>query len=179
MITNRYNNSNAQASVETLLIVGIVLFFIAIISALYISFTNESTSALNDNQMGKVFSDITSKATRVYFQGSGNRLTIDTTFPEGIKTISIHLRDDGIDYDNNPVSYTYLNVSLQDDRELIYIPNDLRVVLNCSYSCSKITSLEYPKEFSYRATTSGNKQIRVESRRDDVLIDFGYDDETS
>lgn len=154
---------NAQSSFEMLLIVGVALTFVAMIAGFYITFSSESREALDEQQLEKVFSDVVSKASRVYFQGNGNRLTIDSTLPEGILNISLHQRNNG------SVDYTYLNVTTTDGRQLVYIPDELLVTLNCSSSCFGVG---YPKYYEYRATTSGPKRIRVESKEDFVLIDF-------
>lgn len=157
----------AQASFELLLVLGFSFTLTILAGGYYIMYSQEATDNLNQEQLDKVFNEVINEASRVYFAGNGNRVTIQATIPNGINEIAIENSSTGGD-DFNFINITYKG---EDGRisSALYFPEELFVYLNCSSSCSYVGDRGI---FDQQHTNSGPKRIRVESNGDIVTIDF-------
>lgn len=160
------NFNKSQSSFEMLIIFGFSFLLIILIGGYYLQFSATATSEIDVSQRDRIFSDIMDKATRIFYQGNGNRVTVNAQFPNGISSMSIETGNNGT------VNFDYLNITYDDNRQSrssLYFPNELFVRFNCSTSCfDNGTNWVFNEEFN----SQGPKQIRIESRGDYVLIDF-------
>ena len=158
----------AQASFELLVVLGFSLTLSILAAGYYIMYSQEATDSLNQAQLDKVFNEVMNEASRVYFAGNGNRITLEATIPDGINEIVI---ENGTT--TGGVSFNYINISDVGDGgdiiESLYFPEELFIYLNCSISCSYVGDRGI---FDTQHTNSGPKRIRVESNGDIVTIDF-------
>lgn len=157
----------AQASFELLIVMGFSLVLTILAGGYYVMYSQEATDSLNQAQLDKVFNDVISKASRVYFAGNGNRVTVEATIPDGINEIAIENSSTGGD------DFNFINITYTGDNGRIsssqYFPEELFISLNCSVSCSYSGDRGI---FDAQHTNSGSKRIRVESNGDIVTIDF-------
>jgi len=169
-----FNNlKQSQSSFEMLLIFGFSFLLIILIGGYYLQFSTTATSEIDVSQRDKIFNDVMDKATRIFYQGNGNRITVDAQLPDGISSITVETGNNGT------VDFDYLNVTYVDNkvsRSSLYFPNELFVRFNCTErlpsnqgSCfNNGTNMVFFEEFY----SQGPKQIRIESKGDYVLIDF-------
>ena len=161
-------NRKAQSSFESVLIFGISFTLVLIVAGYFVLFSNSATTNLDESQQDKIFRDVISKASRVYYQGNGNRLTIDATLPDGIESISIHQAINGSGYQFNYLNVTYLIGSFGTS-SLLFFPDELEVRMNCTVSCIYTGTTGV---FLDEHIVEGPKQIQVQSKGDYVEIDF-------
>lgn len=161
------NSKLTQASFELILILGFSLSLTIIGAGYFILYSDEATDELNSQQTDRIFNDIMSKSNRVFYSGDGNRITMRATLPTGVESITI---ENGTS--SSGESFNYVNVTQRgDDMSIssLYFPSDLFIGLNCSFSCS-YNSGRYVYDSEH--TNQGPKEIRIESKRDIVYIDF-------
>ncbi|MFP4401788.1 MAG: hypothetical protein ACLFPL_01015 [Candidatus Nanoarchaeia archaeon] len=162
------NLKTAQASFELLLVLGFSLTLTILGAGYYIIYSEAATDDLNSQQIDRVFEDIMSKASRVYYSGNGNRITVEATLPAGVESITI---ENGTSSSGD--SFNYINVTQQQNEISVssqYFPSDLFIYLNCSISCSPSSSGRYIYDREH--TNQGPKDIRIESKGDIIYIDF-------
>ena len=161
-----FNFNKSQSSFEMLIIFGFSFLLIILIGGYYIQFSATATSQIDVSQKNKIFTDIMDKSTRIFYQGNGNRVTVNAQLPDSITSMTIETRNNGT------VDFDYLNITYDDNKQTrssLYFPNELFVRLNCSTSCfDNGTNWVFHEEFN----SQGPKQVRIESRGDYVLIDF-------
>jgi hypothetical protein len=160
-------SSKAQASMEYLIIFGIAVALITITGAIFFSYVNESKTALDQKQVEKMGTEIVNNIEKIYFLGSGNRVTMKMTFPDNLINFTIHHRK------INGEPFEFLNISYYwEDQKVssIFTPNQLYVRFNCT-NCyyDTVRNISY-----YDASDSslGAKQIQLTSKGTFVSVDF-------
>lgn len=157
----------SQSSLEFLMIFGIGFLLVTALSGIFFTYSMGAKKQLDRQQIENIGDDIISNAEKVYYLGEGNRLTMKTKFPEGIKNLSIHHIENKTNEYGENVSYDYLNITYFQKRKIIssiFTPSDLDVRLNCSGNrCNHVPSrnLSY---YNSSVASSGLKEIRIESK---------------
>jgi hypothetical protein len=174
-----YNNKN-QVSVEYLILISVVFGLIFTLIGLFISDSQGVTSTLDKKHIQKVFKEITSQISKIYFLGDKNRVTFKTMFPDGILNLSIyHIENKLVEGNITSFDYfaiTYYQGGVETEDHFIASKNYIR--FNCSTNCLTkiISSGAETKSVTYWNDTSvfgaGDKKILIESQGDWVSIDF-------
>lgn len=159
-----------QSSLEFLVILGIGFTLVLVMGSIFFTYSNDAKVSLDSKQLKNIGDDIINNVEKVYFLGIGNKITIKTSFPNGIENITIH----NIKVGSQDVSY--YNISYIGDKQVlseIFEPVESYVKLNCSSGpegCIRHNAnvSYYPNDMF----TGGYKKIRIESRGDYVNIDF-------
>jgi hypothetical protein len=166
-------NKYAQSSLEFLIIFGISFAIIAIIGGLFYSYFDVEKKTLDNEQLQKIGDEMVNYVEKVYFLGDGNRLTIDTKFPKGIKNITIHHLINHTLSDGTNASFEYLNITFYHSDQIvhnIFSPAETYIRFNCT-NCThnSSTNISYFDADDY---AEGHKKIRFESKGDWVAINF-------
>ena len=163
----------SQASFELLLILGFSLTLTILAGGYYMTYSTQASDSLNAGQVERVFEDVMGKATRVFFAGTGNRITIETSLPGGIEEIAIERSVTTSSADVGPsINFSYINVtSMQGgiSRSQLFFPDDVFIQLNCTFSCTYDGDRAV---FDMEHINRGPKRIRVESRGDYIEVNF-------
>ena len=162
-----------QASFEYLSIFGIGLALIGIVGGLFFVYTYNAKESLDFQQIDKIGSDVITNAEKIYFLGTGNRLTLKYTFPEGIENLSIHK------FNESGYKYSYLNFTIvRDDNlvDVIFQTQEDYVDIDCVV-CNKGPANQFYNYSYYNFSdyNMGPKTIRIESIGSKVYIDFVHD----
>lgn len=157
-------SKKSQGSLEFLIILGIGFLIIAILGSIFFNFFIGEKKTLDSKHIDNIGLEIMSNIDRVYFMGIGNRVTVETIFPEGIENISIHHFTD----------YDYLNITFIGNKIVqhkIYEPSEIYIRFNCS-ECKHnyTTNISYFNDSSL--FSKGNKRIRIDGKKDFVEISF-------
>jgi len=159
----------AQASFEYLAIFGMGLALIVIVGGIFFVYTYSAKSSLDFQQVDKIGNEIIDNSEKIYFLGTGNRITLNPVFPQGIENFTIH------QINESGYNYGYLNFTLVRDGELVHVifePQEAYVRLECT-KCYKAVSATHNVSW-YNATNfhQGSKTIRIESMGTFVSVDF-------
>ena len=168
--------TKSQASLEYLMVFGIALAILVVLGSLFLGYFNSEKKSMDISYIQKIGTEMMDNVEKVYFLGYGNRVTIDTKFPEGITNISIihynnHNMPDGSVESFDRLSITF--IGYQGEVSHMFEPNDLYVRFNCT-ECIH----DHVKNISYYNDSNlapGFRRIRFESRGDYVAIDFPKD----
>ncbi len=160
----------AQSSLEFLTIFGIGLSIIMIMSGLFFSYYQSEKATLDSKFLQKIGQNIMEKTEKIYFLGEGNKVTIETKFPDNIINMTIHHENiSGLEFD-------ILNISYLDDGNLnflLFTANEPYIRFNCTKCFSNVTTSPNRSYYNNSADfTGGDKRIKVESYGDWVSIDF-------
>ena len=159
----------SQSSFEFMVIFGIGFSLIIILGGVFFSYSNSAQKGLDKKQIDNIADELMSNIERIYFLGKGNRITMKTTFPDGIENFTIvHKNISGVEFD-------YLNISTYNEKLLlsnIYETNEY-VRFNCT-ACyhSPLINGEGISSFNQSDFSVGQKNIRIESFGDYVSVDF-------
>lgn len=159
----------SQASMEFLTIFGIAFLIILIMAGIFFTYTMGAKDTLDRKQIEKIGEEIMFNAEQVYFLGQGNRVTINTNFPDKITNITIMHRNTS----DNTATVDMLNISYVMNKNIIssiFTTSELYIRFNCTLCYvdpSSNTSYYNTSDFSV-----GPKRIRVTSHGDWVSIDF-------
>lgn len=166
----------SQSSLEFLIIFGIALSMIIILSGIFFSYSSEASSSLSKDQINKIGNEIILNIDKIYFLGSGNKITINTLFPDSINNISIYHMNisNGTGYNQ----FDYLNISqITSNSQIvsnIFTANENYIRFNCE-NCKNTTKVN-GSWISYFNDTSdfsgGPKLIIIKSSDNFVYIDF-------
>ena len=160
----------AQSSLEFLMIFGIGFSIILVFSGLFFGYFNEEKNSLDSKHLENLGNKIIQSIEKVYFLGSGNRVTLNTNFPSGIRDFEIYHMNN-ITVDSKKISYDYINITLENEISQIYTTNELYVRFNCKDCYHNLTTnISYLNDSSF--LTAGNKKIRIENVGDYVEISF-------
>ncbi len=171
----------SQSSLEFLTIFGIGFVIIVVLGGIFLTYSNGAKKSLDLKQMNKIGDDLTSNIEQVYYLGSGNKLTMKASFPEGIENFTIVHKNvsnpSGIGY----IQYDFLNISYYPENSrtintyssMIFETNEIYMRFNCT-KCYHTTNLNgnWSSYFNSSDFTAGTKQIKVESKGDWVDIGF-------
>lgn len=165
----------SQASLEFLTILGISLTLIAILSAIFIGYSNSAKQGLDKEQIENIGEELISNIERIYFQGNGNRVTQRSNFPSNILNFTIFHRN--VTLSGVPTMIDYINITYNDDgflNDLIFYPLETFIRIQCDkcYTTPPNALGEYVSYFNTSDFSQGPKQIRVESRNQRVYISF-------
>lgn len=160
----------SQSSLEFLMIFGIAFTLILVMSTLFFGFFTGEKTTLDTKHLEQIGLKIMTESEKVYFLGSGNKKTIKTDFPEGIKNISIR------HYNQSSLSFDIFNITYMGDNgyySLFFETQETYIRFNCS-KCAHIISPLI--NYSYYNVSSdfsqGAKRIEIVSYGDYVSIDF-------
>lgn len=162
----------AQASFEYLIIFGIALTLILILGGVFFTYSGEAKEQLDKKQIEKIGREIISNVEKMYFLPEGNKVTIDTSFPQGIENLTIvHFNNSGIVFDILNVSYYNEDIFSSE----LFETKETYIRFNCSYSCQHnyTTNVSWFNDTSL--FTQGAKRIQIVSQGDYVSIDFVRD----
>ena len=162
-----------QSSLEFLMIFGIGFTIILILSGIFFTYFNEEKDTLDSKHIENIGNEITKNVEKIYFLGTGNRITINTNFPDGIENITI-VHKNNVNVGGELISYDYLNVTYIIKKSVetqMFETKENYIRFNCSQCThNTITNVSYFEDPSY--FSGGNKKIRVESKGDFVEISF-------
>mgnify|MGYP006286859653 CR=1 FL=1 len=163
----------AQSSMEFMLIFGISFIIIAVMGGMFYNYFNVEKKSLDNEHLQRIGGEMMNYVEKVYFLGDGNRLSIDTRFPDGIENITIHHLNNHTLDDGTNASFDYMNITFYHSKQKvsnIFSPSELYIRFNCT-NCTHdpSTNISYfdPDDFS-----EGDKKIRFESKGDWVDISF-------
>lgn len=156
----------SQASLDFILTFGIGFVLILVLAGIFISYSGSAKQSLDKQQIEKIGSEIIRNSERIYFLGDGNRLTVESLFPNDIENFTLHHSRN-----ENGSRFDYLNVSYQLDGQIIFsvfTTSELYIGLNCT-NCHNGLNVSYYNQSDF---AGGSKKIRIESKGDFVSIDF-------
>ncbi len=93
------HRKSAQASMEYLMIAGLVAFAIIPTTFLFYSYASSSAQEIDQAQIEKFGRDVVSTAETIYYLGAPSRIVLEERLPKGVQGISVV---------QDPVSGTYL-----------------------------------------------------------------------
>ncbi len=164
----------AQSSLEFLMILGVALTIILILAGIFVSYSNGAKKNLDQQQLRNIGDEIISNSERVYFLGTGNRVTQKSNFPDGIVNFTIvHMNiSNGTGYNQ----FDLINITFHDSgnvENLIFYPNELYIRLN-STKCyhTPVVNGSWSSYFNVSTFSQGPKQIRIESLGEWVSLSF-------
>ena len=144
------NMNKAQASMEYLLVAGLIILVILPSIYIFYSYSHRSNVEISQSQVNNVGRKIVDAAEEVYYLGGPSKTTLDLTMPEGVKKMEIWGK-----------------------RELVFFMDDgsefafkSRVKIQTNEPCTDRCYYNFPSTFY----SSGLKKITVEARGDYVLI---------
>ncbi|MDD5086341.1 MAG: hypothetical protein PHV16_01185 [Candidatus Nanoarchaeia archaeon] len=144
--------ARAQASMEYLLVAGIVLLVILPSIYIFYNYSHRSNVEIGQSQVDNIGKKIVDAAEEVYYLGGQSKITLDLTMPEGVKNMEI--------WCNQKLVFL-----MEDGSELSF---NSRV---------NITSDEYlggPKVcygFKEASYSQGLKKVIVSAKMDNVLVE--------
>ena len=145
------NMNKAQASMEYLLVAGLIILIILPSIYVFYSYSHRSNEEIRQSQLNNIGRGIVDVAEKVYYLGGPSKTTLDATMPDGIKGMEIWCNQELVFFlaDGSEISFkSMVNITTE-------IPNyDGR----CCYNFTK-------KDYS-----PGLKHITVEAKGDNVLI---------
>lgn len=164
----------AQSSVEFLIILGIALTIIMILSGVFFSYFNSAKQNLDKQQLTNIGNDLISNIERIYFMGSGNRITQQSNFPDGI--VNFTIEHFNISNGTNYNQFEVINITFYDsiaESSLLFYPIETYVKIDCD-RCQNTTPLNgnYTSYFNQSMFSQGPKEIRLETRGDTVYLSF-------
>ena len=143
--------NKAQASMEYLLVAGLIMLVILPSIYIFYSYSHRSNEEIRQTQLNEIGRGIVDAAERVYYLGGPSKTTLDATMPDGIKGMEIWCNQELVFFlaDGSEISFkSMVNITTE-------IPNyDGR----CCYNFTK-------KDYS-----PGLKKIIIEAKGDNVLI---------
>ncbi len=171
----------SQSSLEFLTIFGIALVLILVLSGIFFSYSSGASESLGEDQIRKIGNTIMNNVAKIYFLGSGNKITVKASFPDGIGNISIiHMNISNSSGDYN--QFDILNISYGNNgggnsltlNSNIFYTNELYIRFDCN-RCTNTTPIN-GNWISYYNDTSdfsqGAKRISIKSSNNTVYIDF-------
>ncbi|MFW6286016.1 MAG: hypothetical protein ACOC16_02740 [Nanoarchaeota archaeon] len=167
------STQKSQTSLEFLLIFGISFLIILIMGGIFFSYFNTEKKTLDNQHLQKIGNEMINYVEKVYFLTQGNRLSINTRFPDGIKNITIH-HFNNKSVNGNNISFDYLNITFYHSNQLvhnIFSPKEPYIRFNCT-DCfhNPITNVSYFNDTSDFA--QGQKTIRFQSQGSWVSVDI-------
>ena len=154
--------SKGQTSMEYLFIVGISLAILIPAAYLFYGYSKSSNDSTIKSQISKIGSTIMNKAQTIYGLSEGSVAVIELSYPNNIRDIYI--------LNNNELILEY-EVSAGTSESVFFAPINItgpyylnnRTECNCTVQIQNSSiSKGYPQQ--------GKHLIRIESRRDHVLI---------
>jgi len=179
------NFKKSQSSLEFLIIFGMGFIFIILLSSIFFSYSKSASNSLDKEQIDKIGFEITSNIEKIYFLGSGNRVTMKAKFPNGIENFTIKHKN--ISDPNNLgqyIQFDYLDIevlndipkNLTDTIHNIYESNQLYIRFNCTkcYQTIPINGnwISYYNDSDFNG---GAKSIRFEGFENYVSVDFYFE----
>ena len=141
----------AQASMEYLLVAGLIVLVILPSIYIFYSYSHRSNEEIRQSQLNKIGRGIVDAAEKVYYLGGPSKTTLDATMPEGIKNMEIWCNQELVFFlaDGSEISFkSRVNITSE-------IPN---YESRCCYNFTK-------EDYS-----PGLKHVIVEAKGDNVLV---------
>ena len=139
-----------QVSVEYMLVIALVMMVLVPASYLFITYSERSTTQLNEAQVQKVGGTLVNNAEKVYYMSSPARLTVKEQFPSSIVNISTN-----IDWDENVNEVVFYMSSGEWDAQYVFTSN-----------------VNFNTSFSDEAYSAGLKTLYMEAYQTDANIPF-------
>jgi hypothetical protein len=163
----------AQSSLEFLMIFGIGFSIIMVLSGIFFGYFNAEKETLDSKHLQNIGEELIGNIDKIYFLGNGNRITLNTKFPEGIENITIyHIIDKNVSGTN--ISFDYLNISYIGGGKIIsqiFTTSEPYIRFNCTRCYHNLTTnISHYNDTS--DFTGGFKRIRIESKGNWVSMDF-------
>jgi len=172
----------SQSSLEFLIIFGIGFIFIILLGAIFFNYSSDAQKSLDKKQIEKFTTEIINNVEKIYFLGSGNRVTIKTNFPDGIINFTIVHKN--VSDPNNAgqfLQFDYIDIetypkvpkSLNDTIHYIFEANKEYIRFNCT-ECYQTTNVggNWSSYFNTSDFGPGFKDIKVENLGSFISIDF-------
>ena len=160
----------SQSSLEFLMIFGIGFTIILILSAIFFNYFNAEKNSLDNKHISNLGNQLMQNTEKIYFLGAGNRVTINTNFPEQIKNMNV-VHKNNVTVDGKQTSFDYLNITMNNNVTHIFTANENYIRFNCGDCYHNLTNnISYVNDSSF--LTAGRKKIRIENRGDFVEISF-------
>ncbi len=155
----------SQTSMEFMSIMGIGFVLIALIGGIFFTVSNDARDNLDTTQIQNIGRLFIENIEKIYFQGSGNRITISASFPQDILNMTIfHGNSTSGQFDMLNITY----VVGDEEKSQIYYPNELYIRFNCT-TCIQRGNYSIFNESDY---SPGAKNIRIESKGTFVDVMF-------
>lgn len=165
--------SKSQASLEFITIFGIAFTIMVILGGIYIGYFQSEKQTLDHTYVSSLGEQFMDNIEKVYFLGKGNRLTIDTKFPEGITNITIVHRSNFTVPGPKNVSFDTLNITMVAQGEYFsnyFTTSEFYIRFNCTRCYhNNVTNVSY---YNISQFSPGFKKIRFQSEGDVVNVDF-------
>ena len=162
--------TKAQSSLEFLAIFGISFMIIILLGGIFFTYSSGAKTNLDKKQLERIGDEIVSNVEQIYFLGDGNRVTIQTKFPDDIVNMTIYHKN------QSGLSFDYLTFTHYNDDILVessFEPNDYYVRFNCTNCHHVINGPDGNLSFYNQSDfAGGTKSIRIESYGDYVAVDF-------
>lgn len=160
----------SQSSLEFMMIFGIGFVIIIMLSGIFFTYFNSEKQSLDHKHLENIGNEIIMNVEKIYFLGNGNRVTINTNFPEGIQNITIK-HYENVNINGKNTSFDYLFITTVENETMNFNPYENYIRFNC------VDCEHRPAEnISFYNDTSifsgGNKKIRIESKGDLVELSF-------
>ncbi|MBU1205244.1 MAG: hypothetical protein KKA61_00125 [Nanoarchaeota archaeon] len=140
----------AQASVEYLLVAGLIILIILPSIYVFYSYSQRSNEEIRQSQLSRVGNNIVDAAEKIYYLGEPSKATLDATMPEGIRKMEIWCNQELVFF-------------LADGSEIAF---KSRVNITADSTCAGRCCYNFTKE-DY---SPGLKHIIVEAKGDYVLV---------
>jgi len=151
----RNKRKKAQSSTEYIMLAAFVFFGMVVAVGLLYKYSASSYSEMTSTQIDKLCWDIIDTSESVYYMGVPARETIETIMPEGVTNITV--------FTNDPASTGCTKCS------------ELRFTLKDASGTKTIicsTNVNITGTFSSRSRTQGKKDIRIDAKKNHVLINM-------
>jgi len=142
--------SRGQSSIEYLILVGFVTFFVIGLMAFSVKYTSSSRDKLLFTHVEQFAKEIISSAEGVFYEGEPSLATITPYLPENVDSLQLLVNDEG------GVDKYYIVMDLSTQSGPAHIVYQSKVQLTGEIS-----------------RTPGVKRLRVQARQNDVLITEG------
>ena len=142
----------AQASMEYLLVVGLVILVILPSIYIFYSYSQRSNEEIAQGQVNKFGTQIIDAAEKVYYLGGPSKTTLDLTMPKGVRNMEIWCNQELVFF-------------LADGSEIAF-KSRVNITTNITADASGRCCYNFTKE-DY---SSGLKKVIVEAKGDNVLV---------
>lgn len=166
--------NKSQSSFEFISIFGIGLILILLLGGIFFTISDRAKDSLDQQQIDNIGNEIISNIEKIYFRGSGNKITLNAKFPEKIENFTIHQGS------GTQGSYSYLNISYVSDGNVfssLYFPSEIFVRFNCTQCYTNPNPIPAANPFNTTYFndsdhSAGTKTITIISYGNWVSLDF-------
>lgn len=145
--------NKAQASMEYLLVAGLIILVILPSIYIFYSYSHRSNEEIRQTQLNKIGWGIVDAAERVYYLGGPSKTTFDATMPEGVKNMEIWCNQELVFFltDGSEIAF----------KSRVNITTNITADDASGRCCYNFTKKDY---------SPGLKHVIVEAKGDNVLV---------